>query len=277
MTTEKNIIVVPTDFTAVAACALNHAMGIAGRLNNVEIVLLNIVAKEKEIAEAEKKLEDLIAKTPGKELVQLVPATRIGSIFEDIGGFADDMKARLVVMGTHGVKGMQYLLGSHAVKVITNSKVPFIVVQERNFGEGYRNIVLPFDLTKESKQKLKITIEIARYFGSKVHIFYPAETDEHYRRAVENNVALAKAELKQSKIPFDVTEAKEKGNFVKNMLAYAASEHADMVAVVNSQEAGFPEILAGTDERTIITNDAQIPVLIVNPIKSLYGGSVIFS
>ena len=277
MAAEKNIIVVPTDFTVVAECALNHAIGIAGGLNNCEIILLNIVSKEKERAEAEKKISALIDKTPRKEGVKLFPATRVGSIFEDIGGFAEEMNARLVVMGTHGVKGMQYLLGSHAVKVITNSKVPFIVVQERKFGAGYRNIVLPFDLTKESKQKLKMSIEIAKYFSSKVHIYYPAETDEHYRRAVENNVALAKSELKQSNIPFDVTEAKEKSNFVKNMLAYAASVNADMVAVVNSQEAGFPEILAGTDERTIITNDAQIPVLIVNPIKSLYGGSVIFS
>ena len=67
------------------------------------------------------------------------------------------------------------------------------------------------------------------------------------------------------------------GAFVKNMLAYAAAQDIDLIAVVNSQESGFPEILAGTDERTIITNDAQIPVLIVNPVKSGYGNSVLFS
>jgi hypothetical protein len=40
---------------------------------------------------------------------------------------------------------------------------------------------------------------------------------------------------------------------------------------------GFPEILAGTDERQIITNDAQIPTMILNPIKSSIGGSVLFN
>jgi hypothetical protein len=69
----------------------------------------------------------------------------------------------------------------------------------------------------------------------------------------------------------------EKGNFVKQFLAYAAAKDADLIAIVNSQEMGFPEILAGTDERQIITNDAQIPAMIVNPIKSSLGGSVLFN
>ena len=67
------------------------------------------------------------------------------------------------------------------------------------------------------------------------------------------------------------------GNFVKQFLAYAAVIDADLIAVVNSQEAGFPEIFAGTDERQIIGNEAQIPTMIVNPIKSSKGGSILFS
>jgi len=38
--------------------------------------------------------------------------------------------ALMVVMGTHGIKGMQKLMGSWALKVITSSKVPFIAVQD---------------------------------------------------------------------------------------------------------------------------------------------------
>jgi nucleotide-binding universal stress UspA family protein len=168
----------------------------------------------------------------------------VGNIFDDIGSFASELGAKLIVMGTHGVKGFQFILGSHAVKVITNSSVPFIVVQERGIGHGYKKIVLPMDMTKEAKQKLALTISIAKTFGSKVLILHPDEKDPLQKKTIVNNVAMAKA---------------------------------DLIAIVNSQEAGFPEILAGTDERTIITNDAQIPVMIVNPIKGMYGGSVVFS
>lgn len=277
MNTIGNTIIVPTDFSSVAECALTHAIGIATRQSSCEIILLNIVAKEKEIKDSEKNLNATIAKFPVPSHVVLSGATRIGSIFDAIGNFASENDAKLIVMGTHGVKGMQHIMGSYAVKVITNSKVPFIVVQERKFREGYQNILLPMDFSKETKQKLSMTISVAKAFGSKVHIFYPLASDEHFKQTVANNVALAKNELRQNKIEFDVQEIGASGTFVKNMLTYAAAQDIDLIAVVNSQETGFPEILAGTDERTIITNDAQIPVLIVNPVKSGYGSSVLFS
>jgi nucleotide-binding universal stress UspA family protein len=172
---------------------------------------------------------------------------------------------------------MQHITGSYAVKVITHSSVPFIVVQERGFREGYKNVVLPFDLTKDSKQKLSLAINIAKVFNSKVHIIYPQETDTFLVNAINNNVSLAKNELKSNQIEFDVKMTDEKGNFVKQFLSYAASKDADLIAIVNSQEMGFPEILAGTDERQIITNDAQVPTMIVNPIRSTKGGSVLFN
>jgi nucleotide-binding universal stress UspA family protein len=272
-----NTIIVPTDFTSVAECALTHAIGIATRQSVCQIILLNIISKEKEINEAQSKLEELIKKYTIPSHINIKGATKIGSIFEDIGNFASEMDAKLIVMGTHGVKGMQHIMGSYAVKVITNSKVPFIVVQERKFREGYKDILLPMDFSKETKQKLSMTISVAKSFGSKVHIFYPNASDEHFKQTVSNNVALAKNELRQNQIEFDVQETTSSGNFVKNMLSYAASADIDLIAVVNSQESGFPEIFAGTDERTIITNEAQIPVLIVNPVKSGYGNSVLFS
>jgi nucleotide-binding universal stress UspA family protein len=272
-----NTILVPTDFSTVAECAITHAIGIASRQIECRIILLNIVAKEKETSESEKNLKATIEKFSLPSNVHITGITRVGSIFDAIGNFASENDAKLILMGTHGVKGMQHIMGSYAVKVITNSKVPFIVVQERKFRDGYKNILLPMDFSKETKQKLSMTISVAKSFGSKVHIFYPLASDEHFKQTVANNVALAKNELRQNKIEFDVQEINASGAFVKNMLAYAAAQDIDLIAVVNSQESGFPEIFAGTDERTIITNDAQIPVLIVNPVKSGYGSSVLFS
>ena len=52
-----------------------------------------------------------------------------GTIFKQIPEFVNDRKASLVVMGTHGMSGMQKLTGSWALKVIAKSKVPYIVVQ----------------------------------------------------------------------------------------------------------------------------------------------------
>ena len=276
MSIEKITIVVPTDFSKVADCAVSHATGLAKTIN-ADIVLLHILNKEKEKAAAEEKLAQMTESLKKETGLSITSETRLGNIFEDIGAAAQDLKAKLIIMGTHGVKGMQHITGSYAMKVITLSSVPFIVVQERGFRKGYKNIVLPFDLSKDSKQKLNFAVSIAKVFNSKVHIIYPHETDQFLVNAISNNVSLAKNELRSNQIDFDVKMADSKGSFVKQFLAYAAATDADLIAIVNSQEAGFPEILAGTDERQIITNDAQIPAMIVNPIKSTIGGSVLFN
>lgn len=276
MNIEKITIVVPTDFSKVAEAAIEHALGLSKSIN-ADVVLLHIIGKEKEKEAAEVKLKlqaDILCKESG---VNVTYEARIGNIFDDIGAAASDLNAKLIIMGTHGVKGMQHITGSYAVKVITHSSVPFIVVQERGFRNGYKNLLLPFDLSKDTKQKLNLAINIATVFNSKVYIIHPKETDEFIMNAINNNVALAKKELRINQIEFDVKMADEKGNFVKQFLAYAAVIDADLIAVVNSQEAGFPEIFAGTDERQIIGNEAQIPTMIVNPIKSSKGGSILFS
>ncbi len=277
MSIEKVIIVVPTDFTKVADTAVEHAIGLCKSIAKSEVVLLHIIGKEKEKASAEVKLKEQSENLTQKTSIKVSYEARLGNIFDDIGAAATDLKAKLIIMGTHGVKGMQHITGSYAVKVITHSTVPFIVVQERGFRDGYNNLVLPFDLSKDSKQKLSLAINIAKVFNSKVHIIYPQESDTFLVNAINNNVSLAKSELRNNKIEFDVKMAEEKGNFVKQFLTYAAAKDADLIAIVNSQEMGFPEILAGTDERQIITNDAQIPTMILNPIKSSIGGSVLFN
>lgn len=276
MNTDKITIVVPTDFTKVAETAIDHAIGLCKYITNAEVVLLHIIGKEKERVAAEIKIKQQAAELTQSSGIKVGYETRIGNIFDDIGAAASDLKAKLIVMGTHGVKGLQHITGSYAVKVITHSTVPFIVVQERGFRNGYKNLVLPFDLSKDSKQKLSLAINIAKVFNSKVHIIYPQETDQFLMNAVNNNVSLAKSELKLNKIEFDVKMAEERGGFVKQFLSYAAAMDADLIAIVNSQEVGIPEILAGTDERQIITNEAQIPTMILNPIKSSIGGSVLF-
>ncbi|MCC6252183.1 MAG: universal stress protein [Bacteroidia bacterium] len=274
MSKKKITIVVPTDFSKVAESATEHAIGLCNSLGNAEIILLHILGKEKEKEEAEIKLQKIAEKLSKSSGVKIGYKTRVGNIFEDIGAAAQKLKAKLIIMGTHGVKGMQYITGSYAVKVITHSTVPFIVVQERGFRQGYNNIVLPFDLSKDTKQKLDFAINIAKVFNSKIHIVYPKETDEFLSSAIRNNIALVKSELTNNNLDFDAKEVE--GSFVKQFLNYAASQDADLIAIVNSQEVGLPEILAGTDERQIITNEAKIPTMIINPVKTSIESSVLF-
>lgn len=137
----KNFIV-PHDFTRVADVALEHAIATAKPLG-ANIYLLHVVGKNKDISTAEAKLKDLILKKR-EEDVNLIPSVRVGNIFEDIGDFAAEHHAELIFMGTHGTHGWQHLTGMNALKVITHSTTPFVVVQEKTPKEtGYEDIVVP--------------------------------------------------------------------------------------------------------------------------------------
>jgi len=262
---QQKTFIVPHDFTMVADIALQHAIATAKPLNAV-VQLLHVVSKENQIQEALTQLHELIEKFAG-EGVDLQPNVRIGSIFEDIGAFAAEHQAELIFMGTHGAHGWQHITGSHALKVVTSSQVPFIIVQEKSVkATGYDSIVVPMDLHKETKQKLSIVANLAKYFNSKVHVVTPDETDEYLRHQVISNITFSEGFFKDRNIEMTSAIVSRSG-FDKEVVKYAVSVDADLIAIMNLNRSNFLSALTTNYEQYIITNDALIPTLIVNPIQ----------
>jgi nucleotide-binding universal stress UspA family protein len=270
------MILVPTDFTPVADCAMNHALVLAKNLGD-SILALHIIEKENLRKEAEEKIGKILS-TATAQGIKAEGLVKTGNIFDDIGAEAAARKAKYIIMGTHGVKGMQHITGSHALKVITNSSIPFIVVQQRNISaEGYKKIICPFDLSKETKQKMALTIQVAKYFSSKIYVVSPYESDEFLKNTVKRNLAFAEHECKINQVECETMAFPEKGNFVKQTLQFAASVNADLITMINTQEPGVHEYIAGTEERQFITNAAQIPVMCIHPKDIEKYQSVLFS
>jgi nucleotide-binding universal stress UspA family protein len=273
---DSTVFLVPTDYSKVADCAVNHAVKLAQTLKG-EVVLLHVIAKEKDVEENKLKLRKISKEISTASDVKVDFIVRVGNIFDDIGKVASEIKANLIIMGTHGVKGFQHVTGSHALKVITNSKVPFIVVQQRNIRQGYSKIILPLELAKETKQKISLTIAMAKYFNSKVYIFSPLETDEYFKNTAVRNLNYTKSEMQINKIPFETETAEKSGNFVKQLLQYSSKIDADLITMLNIQDKGLTEFIAGPDEQQIITNESQIPVLCINPVNVMIGKNVLFT
>lgn len=261
---QTKTFIVPHDFTAVADIALQHAIATAKPLG-AQIQVLHVVSKDTQIPEALAQLENTIGKFE-QEGVAIKPNVRIGSIFEDIGAFAAEHQAELIVMGTHGAHGWQHITGSHALKVVTSSQVPFIIVQEKAVkASGYDSIVVPMDLHKETKQKLSIVANLAQYFKSKVHVVTPDETDEFLRHQVRSNITFSEGFFKDRGIEMTSAVVPSSG-FDKEVVKYAVSVDADLIAIMNLQRNNLFTALTSNHEQYIITNDALIPTLIVNPI-----------
>lgn len=262
-------ILVPTDFTKVSETALGHAL-LMGKTINAEIHVIHIIDNKKNINEARMRLDALKTLIKQENGVDICTIVRIGSIFEDIDKVATEIDASLIIMGTHGLRGMQFLTGSRALKIVTESSVPFIVVQERPIRpHGYHKLVVPLDLHKETKQKLSLVADMANYFGSKVFLISPGETDEFLRNQLNRNMRFAEEYFSSKNIPFEteITESKSDG-FVKSLLKYSAGVEADLICIMNFYDNSIMSIFNQSYEQQVITNEAQIPVLCVNPVDT---------
>ncbi|HEX4888096.1 MAG TPA: universal stress protein [Luteibaculaceae bacterium] len=272
-TKKQNLYLVPTDFSEVAECAVNHA-AICAQKTGCEVKLLHVVNKDTEkklgldFESVESKLKAYAAKITDEYGVPVSFRAEEGSIFDTIGEIAAEEGAQLLFMGTHGVVGLQQkLLGAFALKVISTSPVPVIVVQRKNIhAKGYDSIVYPIDSTKEIKQKLNDTLAVAKLFGAEVHLFEYPETDEFLINALKRNTVYAKKFLQEAGVKTVVAAADAKeGDYYKQMIRYASKVNADLLIIMSEKSKGLVEYIIGPDEERIINNDAQIAVMCINP------------
>lgn len=272
---QKPILLVPTDFTPVGDSAVAYASQLS-KILHARIELLHVVGNTKDAAVAKNTLATHVSSLE-KDNIDAGSMVEIGNIFDDIGKVADKLNAKLIVMGTHGVKGMQHVMGSKALKVITNSDVPFLVVQRKPMNaEGFKNIIIPVDFNQEVKQSIKYAWEIGKYFHSKIHIIYVKEKDPFIAAKIERNIPYAKDLLEESGVAYEIMGI-EKKDFDKEVVKIGQRIDADLITIINNHENIFT-YFGGSFEQSIIGNNGEIPVLVINQIasKSPYSFSIFF-
>ena len=261
-------IIVPWDFTEVAQNALAHAAKIAKVLEN-DIVILHIVKEEKDIAAISPKLSEVAANAEKTYGLKITGVALAGSIFSTIGEYTKDHDdVNLVIMGTHGMKGLQKLTGSWALKVIVSSYAPFIVVQDPPLeNTTYSKIVFPVDFKNENREKLVWAIYFGKIFNAKICFIKQEVNDSNLVRKVNTNLSFAKKYLTKYEVEYEI-ETASSGNFEEQTIEYAKRIEADMMMIMTTKNIGTLDYVLGASEQYIIANTARIPVMCVNPRKN---------
>lgn len=265
----NNLVLVPTDFTPVGDNAISQAAE-AARFLGYKVVVLHVIDKttkaqlKKESLDetsVEEKLQTIVHDLKLNYGIEAEGMTREGSIFTTISDVAKELGANLLYLGTHGKVGMQHLTGSYALKVVTSSPAPVIVVQKRSFNEGYRHIVLPITSDSGPWEKTKWAAHIAKQFRSEIHIYHMngREIDEAVNQITEF--------FDKNDVKYTVREAAKNTNFAKQITDYATSNNADMVMIMTDPDQSFAKFILGSWDEQIIFNASQIPVMCINPRK----------
>ncbi len=276
--TAKNLLV-PTDFSESCDNALNHAIEIAKFLGS-KVYVLHVITTESVsyLAHDQMLIESVVGNENSEESIVndklteyvkskncdcLVPVSRHGDIFHTISSVASEIKARLVMLGTHGKIGFQRITGSYALKVIDSTDVPVIVVQKRGFMHGYKDIVFPISLIDKDRQKAKHAVQIAKIFDSTVHIFPKSESNDVDKSKLNSRIAQVMEYFNEYGVKYQEVYSNEYGNeFDKQILNYSASVNADLILIMS--DADKHSALFGAKEENIIFNSTQIPVMCVN-------------
>jgi len=275
MENSERIILVPYDFTDIAMHAVEHAIDFS-KGKNISITLLNIAKKESEIESITKKLSEKADEIKERLGVKPNIIVKEGTIFKTINQVAEELEAMLVVMGTHGIKGLQKLTGSWALKVIVGSKIPYFVVQDSPSNTALRKMVFPVDFKTENKEKLHWAEFISSFLNTKIYLFSTSGKDGALEPRTKANLVFCKNFLTEKGIEYELSLSEGSGSFSQETINFAKKIEASGIIIMTTRDIAFHDYVLGANEQQIIANDNKIPVLVINPRTDLmkygYGG-----
>ena len=255
------LYLVPHDFSEISNSAARLALDLA-EANNGSVYLLNIVGKDSEKIEARQQFVDLISEMNAEDQKRLTTKVLVGDLFEDMGKAGDILKASLIVMGTHGARGMQKFFGSNAVKMISNASTPFLITQGKKKVEKINTIVMPFSFAKETIQIVTFATSMAKKFNAKIHLVGYHDSDQWLEHKTQSNQFVVRRHLSDQEVEHEIVNLDGKGSYQEELLAYSKSVDADIIAAAYFKEGILPS--PNSFIQMMIENENQIPVLTVN-------------
>ena len=274
MESKSQKLVVPWDFTSVSENALLYALKIGSFTDKFSVDLIYVVESNSMFGktkltkeEATKKINADAEHIKEEHNIEVKPVVQEGNIFNTISEYAFDIEADMVIMGTHGIKGVQKLTGSKALKVIAGSNVPYLVIQDKpRDGRIFENIIFPLDFRLNEKDRLRWTIRTAHQFNSRVHIILPHASDAGITKKINFNLAFSTKHLEANEIEFEVHNANKRGSFSDEIIKLAKDLESDLILIMTTPNLDFTDYIFGAQEQYVIANEAKIPVICINPV-----------
>jgi len=275
----NNQILVPTDFSDVARCAVNHAGKVAKAYGN-EITLVYVFeegflggifsqSQSAIMKDAIATKLDVRAKEVSEQFgVKVSTRVESGKVYKTIAEIANTEGFDSIIMGSHGASGLEQIVGSNASRTIQYAEVPVVVVKNSDIGKnGYQKIVMPFDITIETRQKLDWGMNVAKKFDSEIHIVYSISDDEYLDRKMKNNIAHIKNTLDKNQVKYTLYEFKDSvfDNFANEIHNYAKIIEADLIVAMTHTEKGIGEMVIGTLTQQLVNKAEKIAIMCIYP------------
>jgi nucleotide-binding universal stress UspA family protein len=265
----KNIII-PIDFSEDSQKGIELALLFTRkRYTNIQLVYVQKKSSdynspghfEEENKWAEKKFKEIIAHfEPNMENEsKLRYIIKSGKIYKEIVSQVESYKEAMVIASTHGASGFEeFFMGSNAFKIISATERPVLTTRTGMIPEDIKNIVMPLDVTIDTRQKVPITAELAELFGAEVHIITVSSSrGQRITNRLEACSRQAAGYFTAKKVPFRQKSLYGE-NIVDLTVVYADSVNADVITIMKEQSRNLTFMGNLTHQ---LLNHATIPVL----------------
>ena len=302
MLTIKNILLAQ-DFSSSAREALPYALRIAERTGATLHVLFAEVLHEDLAdpaafaASKARDLEDQMQASLDAEAPSAIEPHRLRvehAVVRNVAAapaildYADEHDIDLIVMGTHGRRGVRRLLmGSVAEEVVRLSPCPVLTVRRDNIdGErGHvRSILVPVDFSKHAREALRYGKALAGLLGAHLDLLHVVEENLHpafYGPTVQSVYDVepdldAKA-LEQLRKLYAETEGPDgevsytvrAGHAVREVLRFVETEGTDLIVMGTHGLTGMERFFLGSVAEKVV-RQSPCPVFTVKSFgKSL--------
>jgi len=276
-------IVVPIDFSKESLNGLRLAIIFANKFDSV-VQMVHVQKYPTDLTpgqfeEGYKMIERKFGTLVGEYSTKMANSANLtyivkkGKIYREVVNQAHAFDDSAIICSTHGASGFEeFFIGSNAFRIISATQCPVITIRHGAMPRDIRKIVLPIDVTADTRQKVPITAEIAKAFDAEVHVIDVAtmQTDETdlklnaYTKQVctylkDHDVRFQKANLRGDSIT-DIT------------IEYALDVNADLVSIMTEQNIALSDFVLGSQAQKMLSK-SPIPVLSVTPKEIFIMGS----
>jgi nucleotide-binding universal stress UspA family protein len=218
----------------------------------------------------QESLNKLSADVEKKSKIKVNTLIARGSVYEKIVEIAELLNATFIIMGCNGGTGIKKkFIGANSLRVVREAKCPVITIKGKHHRDGCKNIVLPLDLTKETKEKVNKSIELARLgSGAAIRVVSVLfTTDEFVVNRLTRQLGQVRTFIEKAGVECTaeiIKGIKGEETLAQNIIDYANKVDGDLIMIMTQQEVDFTKYFIGSAAQEVI-NSSDIPVLSIIP------------
>ena len=262
-TFHTNCILVPIDSTEQTIIALQQSYNLA-RLTNSKIVLLSVDEGVPPFVQT--RLEDLAKEASAASGQQVETMVRKGNVYEEIITVADVLNPLFIMIGLTSKINIGKIIGKNAFKMVRESKHPIITIRGKEHHDGCKTILLPLDLSKETREKVDKAITLAKLFNATIRVIsILTSSDEFFENRLISLPNQVWKRIKEEGVKCTIKTLRGK-DVPQMILDYGDEVEADLILIMTKAELSVREFFIGTVAQRII-NESEIPVLSYRPME----------